>query len=72
MVGDLSLNNTFLCQVIEISSIPEHLLDECQNRENYIECDISLLAIRVEDLSKWQRSKLCKPPGEGEQINWGI
>lgn len=58
----------FPCQVIEISSIPEHLLDECQNRENYTECDISLLAIRVEELSAWQRSKLCKPPGKGEQI----
>eukprot|EP00752_Nemacystus_decipiens_P007074 g6339.t1 len=52
-------------QVIEISSIPEHLLDECQNRESYTECDISFLAIRVEDLSKWQRSKSCKPPGKG-------
>eukprot|EP00903_Cladosiphon_okamuranus_P013509 g12582.t1 len=52
-------------QVIEISSITEHLLDECQNRESYTECDISFLAIRVDDLSKWQRSKSCKPPGKG-------
>lgn len=54
--------------MIEISSIAEHLLDECQNRESYTECDISLLAIRIEDLSNWQRSKSCKPPGQGEQI----
>lgn len=53
-------------QVIEISSIPEHLLEECQNRENYTECEISHLAIRIEDLDKWQRSKSCKPPGKGE------
>ncbi len=54
--------------MIEITSISEHLLDECQNRESYTECDISLLAVRVEDLSKWQRSKSCKPPGKGEQM----
>ncbi|CAB1118634.1 unnamed protein product [Ectocarpus sp. CCAP 1310/34] len=52
-------------QVIEISSIPEHLLEECQNRENYTECEISHLAIRIEDLDRWQRSKSCKPPGKG-------
>ncbi|CAM9307168.1 unnamed protein product [Laminaria digitata] len=52
-------------QVIEISSIPEHLLEECQNSASYTECEVSLLAIRVGELDKWQRSMSCKPPGNG-------
>lgn len=54
-------------KVIEICCIPEHLLDECKNRESYVECDISFMAIRAENLEHWQKSKLCKPPGEGER-----
>ena len=47
----------------------EHLLEECDNRESYEECDISFFAIRVEELDEWQRSESCKPPREGEQLD---
>ena len=62
----LHLFATISPKVIEISSIPEHLLGECQNSASYTECEISLLAIRVEELAKWQRSMSCKPPGKGK------
>lgn len=55
-------------QVIEISCISRHLVDECEYRERFAECDISFLAVRVEELDTWQRSNSCKPPGKGEYL----
>ncbi|KAG5188043.1 hypothetical protein JKP88DRAFT_269553 [Tribonema minus] len=52
-------------QVIEISALPEHLLDECQEAGKYEECEVSGMAVRREALTEWQRSAHCRPPGRG-------
>jgi centrosomal protein CEP104 len=49
-------------QVVEIAGLPEHLLDECEHKQDYVPCDTTGLAIRKADYPSWQRSKNCKPP----------
>ncbi|CAM9718793.1 unnamed protein product, partial [Chrysoparadoxa australica] len=44
-------------QVIEISTLPEHLLDECAKKADYEECSVSGMAVRREDMKEWQKSK---------------
>jgi len=57
-------------QVIEISCLTDHLLNECDFKDKYVECNISGEAVLREELSKWQRSSLCQEkmnPDEGNR-----
>lgn len=41
-------------QVVEIASLPEHLLDECKKAENYIPCEVTGLAIHKDEYEAWK------------------
>jgi centrosomal protein CEP104 len=51
-------------QIVEIAGLPEHLLEECEHRQNFVPCDTTGLAIRKEDFAAWQESTACTPPPE--------
>jgi len=51
-------------QIVEIAGLPEHLLDECEQRDAFVACDTSGLAIRKEEMEKWKASPNCVPPPE--------
>ncbi len=52
-------------QVIEICSMPEHLLDECTTSERYVKCTKTGLAISKSKLDSWQNSRYCQRPLAG-------
>ena len=47
-------------QVVEIAGLPEHLLEECEQKINYVSCDVTGLAIRKNELSAWRNNPSCK------------
>lgn len=49
-------------QVLEIAALPDHLLDECDHKEDYVPCDVTGLAIRAEEFDAWKISRKCVPP----------
>jgi centrosomal protein CEP104 len=49
-------------QVVEIAGLPEHLLDECEQKESFIPCDKTGLAIRENELDDWKSNPLCVTP----------
>eukprot|EP01035_Chromulina_nebulosa_P021465 gene21465-27803_t len=51
-------------QVVEIAGLPEHLLDECEHKSDYVPCEVTGLAIRKNEMNEWQNSNNCKPPPE--------
>mmetsp|Transcript_9912 Transcript_9912/g.8858 ORF Transcript_9912/g.8858 Transcript_9912/m.8858 type:complete len:843 (-) Transcript_9912:96-2624(-) len=51
-------------QVVEIAGLPEHLLDECEHKSDYVPCEVTGLAIRKNEMNDWQNSNNCKPPPE--------
>jgi centrosomal protein CEP104 len=51
-------------QIVEIAGLPEHLLEECEHKQNFESCDTTGLAIRREDFASWQESPSCVPPAE--------
>lgn len=46
-------------QIVEIAGLPEHLLDECDAKNNYVPCDITGLAIRRNEFDAWRQSPQC-------------
>jgi centrosomal protein CEP104 len=48
-------------QIVEIAGLPEHLLDECDSKSNYVPCDITGLAIRKNEYDSWRKSSQCRP-----------
>ena len=49
-------------QILEIASLPDHLLDECKYKVQYVPCDVTGLAIKVTEMTAWQRSPSCVSP----------
>jgi len=48
-------------QVVEIAGLPEHLLDECDQKASYAPCEVTGLAIRSNEMATWSKSPKCKP-----------
>lgn len=48
-------------QIVEIAGLPEHLLDECDAKSNYVPCDVTGLAIRKNEFDTWRKSPNCRP-----------
>lgn len=48
-------------QIVEIAGLPEHLLDECDSKEEYVPCDVTGLAVKELDFDNWQKSDNCVP-----------
>jgi len=53
-------------QIIEIASATEHLLDECEKRDDYVLCDVTGLAILSGEVGEWENSsnRVEVPPGQ--------
>lgn len=48
-------------QVVEIAGLADHLLDECEHRDMYINCEVTGLAIRSDDYAEFQKSENYRP-----------
>ncbi|XP_040009939.1 centrosomal protein of 104 kDa [Xiphias gladius] len=53
-------------QVVEIASLTEHLLGECENRPKFSQCPRCLEAVATEDLTRHVQGPACKPPISGK------
>ena len=52
-------------QMVEIAGQPEHLLEECEKKDEYVLCEVSGLAIRVSEFDEWKGSpQCCAPPDD--------
>mmetsp|Transcript_24759 Transcript_24759/g.41875 ORF Transcript_24759/g.41875 Transcript_24759/m.41875 type:complete len:844 (+) Transcript_24759:164-2695(+) len=51
-------------QIVEIAGLPEHLLDECEQKDSYSACDTTGLAIRKDEMDAWTKGPSCVPPPE--------
>ncbi|XP_015192656.2 centrosomal protein of 104 kDa isoform X3 [Lepisosteus oculatus] len=57
------LSRCDLCrQVVEIASMSEHLLSECESKSNLTKCQRCAEAVPKDELSEHVRSKACNPP----------
>jgi len=52
-------------QVIEISCLAEHYLEECEFQEKYTTCNVSGEVVLKDELSEWQASAECHPKTAG-------
>lgn len=52
-------------QIVEIASLPDHQLDECDQKNSYVPCDVTGLAVKSSELKKWATSEYCQPPPDG-------
>jgi hypothetical protein len=48
-------------QVVEVAGLPEHLLDECDQKASFVPCDVTGLAIRENEMVAWEESSKCSP-----------
>lgn len=48
-------------QVVEIAGLADHLLDECEHRDMYVNCDVTGLAVRSDDYPEFQKSQSYRP-----------
>lgn len=48
-------------QVVEIAGLADHLLDECEHRDMYVQCEVTGLAIRSDDYPEFQKSENYRP-----------
>jgi len=46
-------------QVVEVAGLPEHLLDECEHKGQYVSCDTTALAIKAIEFDEWKTSPQC-------------
>nr|XP_061802152.1 centrosomal protein of 104 kDa-like [Nerophis lumbriciformis] len=53
-------------QVVEIASFTEHLLNECQNKSKFSQCQRCSEAVLTEEMSRHVQSKTCKPSVPGK------
>ena len=49
-------------QVVEIAGLPEHLLEECDQKESYALCQVTGLAIDVASFAEWSEGPSCVAP----------
>ncbi|XP_040922106.1 centrosomal protein of 104 kDa isoform X2 [Toxotes jaculatrix] len=56
-------------QVVEISSLTEHLLGECENRSKFSQCPRCSEAVATEDLTRHVQGPACNPPISGKGSN---
>jgi len=55
-------------QVIEIICLTEHLLTECDAKEQYEECTTSRMAVKKNFMDTWKKTKNCRPSLASEDI----
>jgi centrosomal protein CEP104 len=48
-------------QVVEVAGLPEHLLDDCDQKASFVPCDVTSLAIRENEMAVWEKSRKCSP-----------
>ncbi|XP_019205505.1 centrosomal protein of 104 kDa isoform X3 [Oreochromis niloticus] len=56
-------------QVVEIASLTEHLLGECENRSKFSQCPLCSEAVATEDLTHHAQGPGCNPPVLGKGSN---
>ncbi|XP_019126423.1 centrosomal protein of 104 kDa isoform X1 [Larimichthys crocea] len=56
-------------QVVEIASLTEHLLGECENRSKFSQCPGCSEAVATEDLTEHVQSPTCNPSISGKGSN---
>ncbi|XP_063319687.1 centrosomal protein of 104 kDa isoform X2 [Pelmatolapia mariae] len=56
-------------QVVEIASLTEHLLGECENRSKFSQCPLCSEAVASEDLAHHAQGPGCNPPILGKCFN---
>uniref|UniRef100_A0A8C1Y8N8 Centrosomal protein of 104 kDa n=1 Tax=Cyprinus carpio TaxID=7962 RepID=A0A8C1Y8N8_CYPCA len=56
-------------QVVEIASLTEHLLTECERRADFTQCPLCSEALTRDKLTEHAQSAACNPPTSGENCN---
>lgn len=56
-------------QVVEIASLTEHLLGECESSSKFSQCPRCSEAVATEDLSRHVQGPACNPPTSGKGSN---
>ncbi|XP_035512002.1 centrosomal protein of 104 kDa isoform X1 [Morone saxatilis] len=56
-------------QVVEIASLIEHLLGECESRSKFSQCPRCSEAVATEDLTRHVQGPACNPPISGKGSN---
>nr|XP_057940927.1 centrosomal protein of 104 kDa isoform X2 [Doryrhamphus excisus] len=56
-------------QVVEIASFTEHLLNECESRSKFSQCQSCLEAVATEDLTRHVLGTTCNPPTSGKSFS---
>ncbi|KAM9350454.1 centrosomal protein of 104 kDa [Symphorus nematophorus] len=56
-------------QVVEIASLTEHLLGECESRSKFSQCPRCSEAVAAEDLTRHVQGPACNPPISGKGSN---
>ncbi|XP_041655412.1 centrosomal protein of 104 kDa isoform X2 [Cheilinus undulatus] len=56
-------------QVVEIASLTEHLLGECESRSKFSQCPRCSEAVATEDLARHVQGPACNPPISGKGSN---
>uniref|UniRef100_A0A3B4UP44 Centrosomal protein of 104 kDa n=2 Tax=Seriola dumerili TaxID=41447 RepID=A0A3B4UP44_SERDU len=56
-------------QVVEIASLTEHLLGECESRSRFSQCPRCSEAVAAEDLTRHVQGPACNPPISGKGSN---
>ncbi|XP_056117070.1 centrosomal protein of 104 kDa isoform X1 [Rhinichthys klamathensis goyatoka] len=56
-------------QVVEIASLTEHLLTECERRADFTQCPLCCEALPRDKLTEHAQSTACNPPASGENCN---
>ncbi|KAL1021082.1 hypothetical protein UPYG_G00008520 [Umbra pygmaea] len=56
-------------QVVEIASLTDHLLGECENRARFSQCPRCLEAVPKDALTLHTQSPACNPPTSGNSFN---
>ncbi|XP_016350606.1 centrosomal protein of 104 kDa-like isoform X2 [Sinocyclocheilus anshuiensis] len=66
----LMLQRCLQCrQVVEIASLTEHLLTECERRADFTQCPLCSEALTRDKLTEHAQSAACNPPASGENCN---
>ncbi|XP_054637674.1 centrosomal protein of 104 kDa-like isoform X1 [Dunckerocampus dactyliophorus] len=56
-------------QVVEIASFTEHLLNECESRSKFSQCQSCSEAVATEDLTCHIQGPTCNPPASGKSFS---
>ena len=52
-------------QVVEVGAMTEHQITECENKDDYIECETTGLAVPKTKFADWRMSEQCATPPAG-------